>query len=47
MKYNKDYLFQLKIMEMLELTRILSFTTAIDESSQLRWVLKEKELVKM
>jgi len=47
MKFNKNYLFKLKIMEMLELTRLLSFTACREEDSQLRWVLKEKEIVKL
>jgi hypothetical protein len=47
MKFSKNHLFKLKVMEMLELTRLLSFTASKQEGSQLRWVLKEKEIVKL
>jgi hypothetical protein len=46
MRYEKNYLFKRNLMELLTLTRVLSFTTAVPEESHLRWVLKEKELVK-
>lgn len=46
-RYEKNYLFKRNIMELLTLTRILSFTVSTPEESQLRWVLKERELVKL
>jgi hypothetical protein len=47
MRFEKNYLFKRNLMELLSLTRVLSFTTATAEESHLRWVLKEKELVKL
>jgi hypothetical protein len=47
MRYEKNYLFKRNIIELLTLTRVLSFTTPTPEESHLRWVLKEKELVKL